>query len=249
MRTIRPFAGVGAVALLLLGVSGCFNPFAPRLAPTTAIYIPPPTPDSPQNLIRLFEWCWNNRDITVYRQIFTDDFRFVFALGDSAGNLFREDPVTREMELNIANNLFVGGGSAPPASSISLILDPTIVALPDSRPGKNRRWHNEIVTSVNLTIKTEDGAEYRVVGDARFFVVRGDSALIPKELGYGPDSTRWYIERWQDETLQGHSAVAPAGPANPLAAGPSGRTRVSPTAATARRFEMTWGTLNALYAR
>ncbi len=258
-RTIRRSAGACAVALLLLGAAGCFNPFAPRLAPTTGIYIPPPTPNSPQNVIRLFEWCWNNRDITVYRTIFTDDFRFIFALGDSAGNMFREAPVTREMELNIATNLFVGGGTAPPASSIALILDPTIRALPDSRPGKNAKWHNEIVTSVNLTIKTEDGGEYRIQGNARFFVVRGDSALIPRELGFGPDSTRWYIDEWRDETLQGSAgAVAPAGPGASLAtgafrrvtasalAGPAGRP-AAPAAAT-WPYEMTWGALNALYA-
>ena len=93
--TISPHACArGSVALLLLGVGGCFNPFDPRIAPTTGIYVPPPTPNSPQNVIRLFEWCWNNRDITVYKEIFTDDFRFVFALGDSAGNLFRDEPVT-----------------------------------------------------------------------------------------------------------------------------------------------------------
>ena len=260
--TVRRIARAWPVALLLLGASGCFNPFAPRLAPTTGIYVPPPTPNSPQNVIRLFEWCWKNRDITVYKEIFTDDFRFIFALGDSAGNLFRDDPVTREMELDIARNLFVGGGAAPPASSVLLNLDPTLRALPDSRPGKNPRWHNEVVTSVDLTIKTEDGAEYRIMGNARFFVVRGDSALIPKELGFGPDSTRWYIDRWHDETLQGAADMAsgPADPGDLQAVRPFGRVTVSaagraphrpsaPAALTSPQpFEMTWGQLNALYA-
>jgi hypothetical protein len=258
---IRRIACAWLVALLLLSVSGCFNPFNPRIAPTTGIYVPPPTPNSPQNVIRLFEWVWKNRDITVYKEILTDDFRFIFALGDSAGNLFRDEPVTREMELNIARNLFVGGGSAAPATSITLTLDPTLRALPDSRPGKNPRWHNEIVTSVDLSIKTEDGAEYRILGNARFFVVRGDSALIPGELGFGPDSTRWYIDQWHDETLQGSSALAsdPAGAAGLRATLPFGRARISdagraprrpiaPTALTSQPFEMSWGELNALYA-
>lgn len=261
VRTTLRFVGTSAFALLLLGVSGCFNPFAPRLAPTTGIYVPPPIPNSPQNVIRLFEWCWQNRDYSVYKEIFTDDFRFIFALSDSAGNVFRDEPVTREMELRIANNLFNGGGSAPPATSIALILSPTLRALPDSRTGKNPRWHNEIVTSVDLTIKTEDGAEYRILGDARFFVVRGDSALIPRELGFGPDSTRWYIDQWNDETLKGSSAMAPepAGVANLGSARPFGRVTVSsvvrtprrpitPTALASQTFEMSWGELNALYA-
>jgi hypothetical protein len=258
---LRRIACTGLVALLLAGVSGCFNPFDPRIAPTTGIYVPPPTPNSPQNVIRLFEWVWKNRDISVYKEILTDDFRFIFALGDSAGNLFRDEPVTREMELNIARNLFVGGGSAAPATSITLALDPTLRALPDSRPGKNPRWHNEIVTSVDLSIKTEDGSEYRIQGNARFFVVRGDSAMIPKELGFGPDSTRWYIDQWHDETLQGSAAMAPdpAGSGALLATRPFGRVTVSaagsaprraiaPAALTSQPFEMSWGKLNALYA-
>ena len=201
VRSIRRLVRVWPVTLLLLGVGGCFNPFAPRIAPTNGIYVPPPTPDTPQGVIRLFEWCWNNRDISTYKEIFTADFRFVFALGDSAGNQFRDDPVTREMELTIARNLFVGGSTAPPATSIYLSLDPTLRPLADSRDGKNAKWHKEIVTSVDLTIKTEGDQEYRIIGNARFFVVRGDSALIPQELSFKPDSNRWYIDQWNDETL------------------------------------------------
>jgi hypothetical protein len=251
------------VALLLLGCAGgCAKPFRPAIS-STDVYIPPPTPNSPQNVIRLFEWCWNNRDITVYKEIFTDDFRFIFALGDSAGNEFRDEPMTREMELNMARNLFVGGGSAPPATSILLNLDPALRALPDSRPGKNPRWHNEIVTSVDLTIKTEDGAEYRIVGDARFFVVRGDSALIPQELGFGRDSTRWYIDQWRDETLQGSGATAPdpAGPGDLRAVRSSWRVAVpavrhvsqdsrSRSIVTVEVFpvrSLSWGQLKAWY--
>jgi len=261
MRTIRAFASAGAVAWLLLGLGGCFNPFSPRLGSKTGVYTPPPTPNSPQGIIRLFEWCWNNRDFTAYREVFTADFRFVFAQADSAGNMFREDPVTREMELTIANNLFVGGGSASPASNISLALDPAIRALPDTRDGKNARWHKEILTSVDLAIKTADGAEYRIVGNARFFVVRGDSALIPQDLGVGKDSTRWYIDQWNDETLKGSAATVsdPAGPGDLLAARPFGRVTVSavsrvpqrpgaPAALTTQSFGMSWGELKALYA-
>jgi hypothetical protein len=257
MRTVRSVAWAWPVALLLLGVAGCFNPFDPRIAPTTGIYIPPPTPNSAQNVIRLFEWCWRNRDISTYKEIFTADFLFVFAQGDSAGNLFRDEPLNREMELNIARNLFVGGGSAPPATSISLNLDPTLRALPDSRPGKNPKWHNEIVTSVNLTIKTEGDIEYGITGFARFFVVRGDSALIPLELGFPPDSNRWYIDQWRDETLQGSGATAPP-PGDRSAARPAVRMTITSLGRGPRTpgatgltpaFDLSWGQLNALYAR
>jgi hypothetical protein len=263
MRT-RRIASAWLVALLLLGVSGCFNPFDPLIAPTTSVYIPPPTPNSPQNVVRLFAWCWNNRDITVYQEIFTADYRFVFALADSAGESFRDKPVNREMELNMARNLFVGGGSASPATSITLALAPTLNANPDSRTGKDGTWHKEIVTSVDLAIKTEDGVEYRIVGDARFFVVRGDSAMIPEDMvkaGFRPDATRWYIEQWNDETMKDAAAMAsgPAGmerlraalPFGRVTASAAGRALLRPAAFAAlpdEPFEMSWGKLHALYA-
>jgi len=174
-----------------------------------------PLANSPTAAIRLFEWGWNNRDFGACRSLLTDDFRFVFALGDSAGNQFRNDPFGREQMLNCLTLLFVGGGSAPPAKSIVLHLDPTLVVLPDSRDGKNAKWHKEIVTSVDLAILTEASTEFRVRGYARFFVVRGDSALIPADLGVGPDSTRWYLQQWNDETLAGGGALLWALPARP----------------------------------
>ena len=206
--TIRRTVRAWPVALLLLGgAGGCAKPFRPVVS-TPVVAPAPPTPDSPQSAVRLLEWCWDNRDITQYGQVFAGDYRFVFALGDSAGNEFRDDPVTREVELDMARHLFVGGGAAAPATSIALNLDPTLLPLQDSRPGKNARWHKEVVSSVDLTVRTEGGAEYRILGNARFFVVRGDSALIPPELGLGPDSTRWYIDQWTDETLSGAGEVS-----------------------------------------
>jgi hypothetical protein len=170
----------------------------------------PPVANSPVNAIRLFEWGWNHRDLETIKSLLTDDFRFVFALGDSAGNAFRDDPFVRDDMLGCLERLFTGGGSMPPATSIQLVLDPTLRALPDSRPGMNPGWHKEIVTSVDLTIKTAGDSEYRITGNARFFVVRGDSALIPQELGLEPDSTRWYIQQWNDETLTGAGSVGPS---------------------------------------
>jgi len=64
------------------------------------------------------------------------------------------------------------------------------------------------------------------MGFANFFMVRGDSALIPADLaarGFRPDSTRWYIERWEDDTFQEVGA------------------RAMPTSTA------TWGTIKVLY--
>jgi len=198
--------------LLLLTLSGallfslgCTTPFSPRIAPRFGIPEPPPVPNQPEEVVRLFAWCWNHRAYAEYTEIFTDDFRFQFAQGDSAGNPFRDQPVDREEELQIAQHLFVGGGTEPPANRIVLTIDPTLHALPDSRNGKDGTYHKEIFTNIDLDVTT-DTQNLRVQGPARFFAVRGDSALIPQELkdkGFGPDANRWYIEQYNDETFVG----------------------------------------------
>ena len=100
--------------------------------------------------------------------------------------------------------------SAPPAQQVTLVFDTNLYPMPDSRPGKqNTTWHREIRTSVDLTLDFGSQVQ-RVTGYARFYVVRGDSAALPSYLGdrVVRDSTRWYIERWEDETLEGASVVA-----------------------------------------
>ena len=248
MTCPRRWRRAGLGALLLLGLGGCYNPFNPLIAPTTGIYVPPPTPDSPQGIVRLFAWCWNNRDATIYQQLFTSDYVFIFAVGDSAGNLFRDDPLDREEELNIARNLFEGGGTAAPAASITLVLDATLYPLDDSRPGKDPTWHKEIPTSVNLAIETVEGVRYTIVGNTTFFVVRGDSAKIPSDLSLKPDSTRWYIERWEDYTLLSTALSPPSPELMGLARG-GVASPVTPAAVATPSFGVTWGWLKEVYSR
>ncbi len=221
---LRPVAVLGAL-LAGLALAGCFNPFSPRIAPILGASIPAPKPTSAPGVLRLFEWCYNHKAIAEYREIFTDDYRFYFSPLDSAGAEWRGTPFTREDELISATKLFVGGGAnEPAASSINLKLDPNFFVYPDPDytffPEPNRtvprdplgRWHKNIRTTVTLRIGTEDGASIEITGHANFYMVRGDSALIPEELrlrGFGPDSTRWYIRRWDDETaLEGGVALA-----------------------------------------
>ena len=206
MRSAFFRAAFVAVAALIL--SGCSVEH--RVTGPLPWQLHPPVANSPTNAIRVFEWGWNHRDLVTIKSLLTDDFRFVFALGDSAGNAFRDHPFGREDMLVCLERLFTGGGAMPPATSIHLVLDPTLRAFPDSRPGRNPGWHKEIVTSVELAIMTADSAEYRITGNARFFVVRGDSALIPQELGLAPDSTRWFIQQWNDETLWEAGSAGPS---------------------------------------
>ncbi len=207
-----PVRVAGTVALLL-ALAGCQTrvelPTLPR---------PDAAPDAltPADAIRRIEWCWERRATEPCRDLFSCDFVFQFAPTDTAGNRFRDRPWTRPDEIDFVLNLFVRGSVLePPASYVALQFDRDLVTLPDPRPGRNPKWHRSILTQLVLVVDNP-AREYRVLGTERFFFVRGDSACLPQELrdrGYGPDSTRWWIERWEDESAV---TLAPAYHAMPL---------------------------------
>ena len=227
-------SAIATIALIATAAlaAGCYNPFHPPEL-SGGISTPPPEPDTPSNLLRLLEWCYNNRALAEYRELFTDDYRFQFGVLDPYGNAYRDSPWTREDEIGSAIKLFQGTSEKQAAANITLALDRNFRVRSDPRPGKNSRWHRSIRTSHLLRVVDADQVPTDVTGFSLFFVVRGDSALLPQELidkGFGPDSTRWYIDRWEDE-----SAVTPSGalgPAGPDVAG------LHPAQTLARR---TWG--------
>ncbi len=193
------------VTLALLAVPGCFNPFNPVLARHGTSSKPAPLPNSAIGVVNLFQWCWQNRAYDEYQEIFTDNFRFEFASGDTAGRTYLNTPWTRTDELGTAQHLFVTGTtSQPPATSITLDYTQDLSADIDPRPGKQDTTYHLLVTAqVNLRVFLADGG-YEVSGPVYFNVIRGDSAIIPLELvrrGVKPDPNRWYIERWVDGTL------------------------------------------------
>jgi len=174
---------------------------------------PPPLANTPEGPVRLLEWCWNRRDTTAYRGLFTSDFKFVFHSLDSAGNRFPGRALVRDLELAAARAIFVTGTTTePPPLDIRLTFDPNLVALPDPRPGRSARAHRMIAVPLLLRLEQPD---IEVTGGARFYLVRGDSAAWPPGVahGPGPDSTRWWVERWEDETLgdPGLSLAMPGG--------------------------------------
>src|SRR5262245_28833414 len=129
---IRSRAAIAVLALSVTTlVTGCFNPFSPRIAPVRGFVTPPPAPTSAPNVLRLFEWCYNNKAIAEYRELFSDDYRFVFNPVDSAGSAYRGSPWTREDELISTTQLFVGGGVEAPASTILLNFDRSFYVQPD----------------------------------------------------------------------------------------------------------------------
>lgn len=171
---------------------------------------PAPVANSPANAVRRLEWAWKERNCDTLATCLTEDFVFAFALGDSAGNPYRDVPWTREDELAASCSLFAQ------AVELDLDFDRTLIALPDDRPGKHPTWHKSIRTKVNLRAVLDRGGGpevFEINGYAKFYLARGDSAAIPPELvarGFGPDSTRWWIDRWEDEThLSGGASAHP----------------------------------------
>ena len=235
-RRSRSLGGAGLLALAL-AFAGCSGSISwPTLVKKPTAPEPEFRATAPVSAVRLLEWCWDHRSLDAYDTLLSDDFFFVCAATDSSGSAFLGHGLARVDEIERARRLFVGGGTAPPANSISLQLDQNLISQQDTRPGKqDTTYHQEIITSVVLKIDTEEES-FQVTVAARFFLVRGDSALIPHELvarGFRPDTTRWYIERWEDESLTSTPAPEREAPEPPVRAQP------------AHRF--TWCSIKTLY--
>ncbi len=189
-------------ALLLLGACGrASETVQPQPVPT------PGVAHSPEEAVRWLEWAWSHRDTMALRELLTDDFEFVFGLADTS-RIVGWGP---KHESTSNRHLFVGGGSLPPASSVALVFGRTLIPLSDPRPGRQAKWHKTILTNVDLSVQSSEGdsqMSFDVVGNARFFLVRGDSAHVTLSRGQS-DSTRWFVERHEDETL-------PSGSLRPL---------------------------------
>ncbi len=190
------YALVFAMGSALL-LSGCDT--ARTIAPRALA----PVADSPQNAVRLLQYALNYRDMDAIESLLPEDATFVSAGADSAGSVVRV-PWTRAELVHALRNLLVGSPTVPPATSIALNIDANLVPFPDTRPGMSPELHRTIRTSVDLKVETADGSGYEVTGMALFYATRGDSAQISAEQkahGAKPDSTRWWLSRWEDETL------------------------------------------------
>jgi hypothetical protein len=220
----RTLAASAAILLAVLA-AGCAEGPERLVVPA-----PHPVADSPTRAIETLQWAYEHRQVELYRALFTEDFEFVFATEDSAGNAYRSVPWRREDESISARNLFVGGSATEePATRITLTIHGPLVDLSDPRPGHDPTVHRVVDADVSLTIVRPSGA-FEVRGASRFLVVRGDSAQVPTGLPAG--ATRWYIERWDDLTLQGGAAAAAAVPP---------RYGALPASVT------TWGRIKILY--
>jgi hypothetical protein len=247
-RLAATLLAIGAV--VALGVWGCSETsFSRPLGPSWRPPNPAPTPDSPTAVLRRFEWSYNNKSISICGDLFTADYRFYFSPLDPAGEAYRATPWARDDELISTTHLFLGGSpTQPPANAIQLALDKSFFVTPDpltSSWDPQGRWHRNIRTQIFLAIAMGDGSRIDVSGAANFYLVRGDSAMIPSDLvarGFQPDSNRWWISRWDDGTAQ----PGPT-PDHPRASIEVGVPRRPTPFATQPASMKTWGSLKALY--
>lgn len=221
METHRKSAVAGAAVCLVLGLGGvgCLETdsrfgLARSLRPPGPLQSPAPSATSPTAALRLLEWSYNNRSLTHLGELYSGDFRLFCSATDSAGAQWRGTPWTREDELISASHLFLGGNADQPAARrIALAFDRNLFVYPDpsfTASDPAGRWHKSIRTIADLRIVFEDGGVFEIVGHVSFYLVRGDSAVIPEDLrrrGVGPDSSRWYLRRWDDDTGGGASGA------------------------------------------
>jgi hypothetical protein len=207
-RTIRWMLAALVAPLTLAGCSKSTLPTETSLysADSPALLQMMPAPTSPAGAIQALDWCIHRRNWRQLAELLTDDYQFVFAASDSSGNAFTGHMLLRTDELACSEHLFeTGTATEPPASAAYMIFDRNLVATPDPRPGKDPAVHQVIDTQVTATVEAGDH-QYRILGHARFYLVRGDSAAIPPDLaarGFHSDPSRWWIERWEDFTAYG----------------------------------------------
>lgn len=194
-RPGRPAAVLTAalIAIAVSSFSGCDEePTAPDFH----------LPRSPEQLVSAVEWSYDHQSPAAYRDLFTADFQFACARADSAGNVYRDTPWTRDDELQFFSAL-VNPQRHPPITKLTLDFDRNLVVSPDPRPGKDPEHHRWIRTGYVLTVAEGSAPPRTVFGQIGFFVVRGDSAAIPDDLavrGSTTDSRVWYLQRWEDAT-------------------------------------------------
>lgn len=219
MATVwRPvFLVASSAAVVLLGAITC-APGGSHVDPARTVQplgtIPGTSaPDPATDVLRRFAATYRARSVDDYVELLTEDY--LFRSPSSAGTPRSCSPLDVTSELLFASAFFgAGSGGVPGATLARVIFDGDAVAVPDPNhlgADPAGRWHRAITTGMVLHARFTDHSALDTRSVARFALIRGDSALIPEELrlrGFGPDSTRWWIRRWDDVTLAVAGAVA-----------------------------------------
>ncbi len=232
MTTAR-WLPAACLLLLALASAGCGD----DSAGCGCTYPPlPATVETPQAAMARFETTYESQNLTGYSKLFTSDFRFHFSaaadptLVSQYGNTWDS-----AFETNAAGHLFDGFTSErsdynPGADLIALTLAAVRYESDPEHADSTRHYVVADSAQIALAITLASGAgEYDVAGTHSFWLVRGDAARLG--AGQAPDSTRWFIRRWDDLTA----------PLTVRTGRPTKPARVLPAQNT------TWGRVKAQY--
>jgi hypothetical protein len=189
----------------LLFVGGC-----DRAHPPVAPVVQAPAAVGSAGIVRLVEWSFKNRGIDAMETALPENFTFE-GVNDSVS---RNVEWTRADFLAALRGMFVGRPGVSPAQRITFDLDRFLLPTPDNRPGHDARVHGAIRSSMAINVQVAENNNYDITGHLLFFLTRGDSAAIPPELqarGMKADTTRWWIDRLEDETIGSGFHTDPAG--------------------------------------
>jgi hypothetical protein len=184
------------IVLLLALLSSCDS--------TTNVVAPlpvAPQATSGAGAARVLEWAVGHSRPDVLEGLLSADFELFAVALDSAGNQTRVG-IPRDTVLAAFRAMLEGvPGKSLPATA-TLVLDRTLIPLPDPRPGRDSRVHHALRSSCDFRVDdpTSQGA-FEVTGFLRFFVSRADSCALPAGSTTDADTTRWWITRIEDETL------------------------------------------------
>jgi len=191
--------------LILAGCGGGDKSTKPVVPPSDGLPDGTPQADSPAHLMQRLEATWESEVEAQYELLLTNDFRYTFsaAADPELANLYPN--WGRTDEVTAITHLFTGfvNTSGTPISAASLI-DMTLNGVQQGtdldHADSTAYYQRIIVTSLDAVIEVpvagSDPIFYHISSRHEYFLVRGDAAVLPS--GTSPDSTRWYLRRWDD---------------------------------------------------
>lgn len=165
------------------------------------------SPSSPSAAVDSLIACWERLDGEHYPELLAADFVFHLEADTILWRPLWAD-LRRADEIEAARAILSGTATQPAASSIDIVRRNGLEVVPDPRSGKSPTFHRVLRAYYDFILRTPDYV-FEVNTELVFYAVRADSAAIPDGAPTAaPDTSRWYVERWDEM--------------GPLVAGPSG---------------------------